>query len=840
MKISEKIGNYVYQALRRRFGGTVPMPISDGQRSSMPTFAGFVPTTKLQPVTLDFAREWFSTMEHLAVYNPDVAYALDNIVQLANTDHEITFSDEVTADQAREMKKFLRTEEKKWYHHSGGQRSLKSDLISQVVINGALSAEIIPLPDLSGVKQIARVSPKYIYFVYDLESDNFEPYQIINTNAMSSQYAQGDTFIGMKKLNNITYKYIAWRRIFEGPYPTPPFIAAIEGLLIQKDMTANLKFIIQKLGMLGFLSAEVTPPEMGVTETETEYYDRLVNYLETKVYPQLEKNLGKGMVAGFKDTHKFTLQGNNMNVTGAEGLVKIVQLMIFAGLKQDPNMLGRNYSTTETFGRVILRKMISQVRDYQQVVDAFYSEMYYLALRLAGYSPGFVDVKSKTALVSDMVAEQQAENLKIGNVIKKRNAGFIDQTTGAQELEYETPAEEGPVYNDQGQEIVPVEDLVPDATPPDGTPEDMNPETDPVTGKPNKKDKKKPVPEVTDEQSNIREIQRFEAQLKAHVPVYPYFTIECDGLTAEPTYQRLEFGDETVQHYADHYFADSYAIYVKAVRDITDRVAHTLSLKDRSLEVESVCALVYLEILRGWDNLYLHKQNTVTKNNVDKIYSHYRKDKRIFSKSATISNEAISYKDAPIPEALFDMNDFRAIEHACSVDSMYLGKFITDPDVKKKVYRLMRERYIEGSVPFGNNPGFVSDFKKQFSELMQHESWKIRRIIDTTVSSLRNDANIKYMNQARVQKFEVIEVVDENTCEYCQTLNGMEFEVPQAVSKITGKISAGPESINSVSPFATIINLATFKGMDSSAMSASGIQQPPYHPHCRGRIVAVI
>lgn len=838
MNIIDKIGNFAYQRLRRRFSTGPPMPISDGQRSSTPTFRGFVPSKTLQEVPLDFAREWFATMEHLAVYNPDVSYALDNIVQLANTDHDIVFADTVPDKLAKEMKKFLKEREKSWYHNSGGQRSLKSDLIAQVVINGCLSAEIIPQPDLSDIKQIARVSPKHISFVYNGETDGFDAYQRVNTISVSTDY------MGMKKLNPVTYKYIAWRRIFEGPYPTPPFISAIEGLLIQKDMNANLSNVIQKLGMLGFLSAEVTPPEQGVTENEAEYYDRLVNYLETKVYPQLEKNLGKGMVAGFKDTHKFTLQGNNMNVSGAEGLVKIVQLMIFAGLKQDPNMLGRNYSTTETFGRVILRKMISQVRDYQQVVDAFYGEMYYLALRMAGYSPGFVEVKSQTPLVSDMLAEAQAETLKINNTIKKRNAGIIDQTIAAQELGYEEAAEEGPVYNDQGQEIVPTEELFPedneslDPAPDDGNPE----ETDPVTGKPPKK-KKKPNPaEVTDEQSNMA-IRNWEAHFKAHVPVYPYLCTHCEAEGSEPKYTQLDFGDPTMQTYADRYFAESYSVFVKGIRVITEKVIAILSTKDKSLEVDTVSAMVYLEILRGWDQAYHAKQLKVTESNVDRIYSHYRKDRKIFTKKADISADALltlTYKDAPIPEALFDMNDFRAIEHAIRHDSMYLGKLITDPDTKKKIYKMLRERYIEGSIPFGNNPGWVADFKSQFSDLLQHESWKVRRIIDTSVSGLRNDANVKYMNQARVMKFEVIEAVDENTCEYCQTLNGMEFEVTQAVTKIIGKMNAGPENINSVSPFATTIKLDEFKSMSAQAISASGIQQPPYHPHCRGRIVAVI
>lgn len=810
MNLLDQFGNFIYNKLKEKYQTPGYIPYSSGgERSTVPTWQGFMPSRKLQEVPLDFAREWFTTMEHLAVYNQDVGYALDNIVQLANTDHEIYFSDKLDEKLAAEMKEFLKQEQKKWYNFSGGIRSLKADLLTQIVINGALSAEIIPDKTLSGIKQIVRVAPKYITFVYNKDSQTFDPYQNMTSIGVETD------FQGLKKLNTKTYKYIALRRIYEGPYPVPPFMGAVEGLIIQKDMTANLKFIMQKLGMLGFLSATVTPPEQDVGESEEVYHNRLIEYLEKKVYPQLEKNLGKGMVAGFKGSHEFQLQGNNMNVTGAEGLVKIVQLMIFAGLKQDPNMLGRNYSTTETFGRVILQKMLSQIRDYQQVVDSFFAEAYYMALRLKGYSPGYVEVVSESPLVGDRMKEEQAEKLKIDNIIKKRNEGIIDQTGAANEMGYDNPAEDGPVYGAS----VPVSS----PTPNDPPIEDKKaPEEEPVVAE---------------------EIKRVEKRLKKHVPEYQYHTVDCDGSTLANLHslEAPNFGDQTIQNFAERYFNQSFLVYKKAMARIGKRISETLSKMDSTTSLNTVSDTVYLELLKSWEQDYVNKQLAVTVNNVDKIYTHYRKDKTVFGEPGSFSKSKSKFADGfQIPEAIFGMDDFRAIEFAESFDSMFLGKFITDADTKKKVYKFIEDNYVSGDLPFGNNPGNIASFQDHFQSMLEMEGWKIRRVIDTTVNNIRNDANIMYIKQAKVEQYEVVELVDNLTCDYCKFMNGKRFSSETTVTKIQNKVNSSPENINEVSPFATSIKLDEFQNMSTEQLSSSNIQQPCYHPHCRGRVIAVI
>ena len=137
------------------------MPITTGARSSAETgIATFAPSNKLVEIPPDFAIEYLTTMENLVAFSSDVSYALDNIVSLGNTPHEIFFADSVPEKKQKEMRLHLKLVEKNWYAFSGGQRSIKGDLLTQVVINGALSSEVVPKEDLSGVKKVARVALK--------------------------------------------------------------------------------------------------------------------------------------------------------------------------------------------------------------------------------------------------------------------------------------------------------------------------------------------------------------------------------------------------------------------------------------------------------------------------------------------------------------------------------------------------------------------------------------------------------------------------------------------------------------------------------------------------------
>ena len=211
---------------------------------------------------------------------------------MGSTNFETYFDDSVPDEVAKEMKLLLKGKFKNWYTHSEGIVSLVNDLLVQLAITGALSAEKVIREDLGGVKQVVLVSPKNIKFLYNIEEDRYVPYQVVN-----KLYSNAILSSNLKELNEETYKYMALRRVNSKPYAVPPFLSALENMIIERDMLCNFRNIVKKLGVFGFLNVLITPPKRLPNETDDEFFKRSEKYL-TQIQPQIDKGLGNGYVIG--------------------------------------------------------------------------------------------------------------------------------------------------------------------------------------------------------------------------------------------------------------------------------------------------------------------------------------------------------------------------------------------------------------------------------------------------------------------------------------------------------------------------------------------------------------
>lgn len=787
--------------------GGFPIP---NTRISQPDIRSFMPGTQLQEVNPEILPEWMETLEHLAVFHEDVQYAVDNLVQLGCTNHSIEFPDKTPQSMQKEMREYISTYEGGWYNFSATGKGLKSDLLFQAAVYGAVSTEAVPAANLKSLKEVARVNPKRIRFVYDNAKQIYLPYQK-PINVFTSSLNGGIN--GMIALNPVTYKYAALRRFNDTPYAIPPFISVMNSLVIKKKMVDNMAFIMEKMGMLGFLSAKVTPPPQGTDESDEDYMNRCFAYLQDKIAPQVRKNFSTGVAVGFTGHAEFQLEGTNMNTQGAGDLMKIIQGIVFSALKQDPNMMGFNYSTTETFGRVILSKLTSQVNEYQSTVDSAMAHIYRLALRLAGYNVDFVTVKSEKAMVGDQVKEAEAEGKRIDNVVKKVSIGFINMTQGAQELGYEKAESDVPLSN--GQQPQPTE-------------------TDP--------DAKDPA-NVPEESENARLTNKLTAKLYAriggHVPAFPYGADHRCGhaVTASSFMDSTDFGDRKTNSLDRSYFNEIHKLFLATNEKARKAIRDRMEKLDQNAPVESVQRDLYVEYLKVWESNFASQLQTPVSNNINAVYDHFRKDKKVFPRTGGSSNSFAEGDE--IPAAVFDLSDVRAIEFMEQVDELYLGKIPTDADTRARINKYIVDNYLRDGMPIGKDKAALDKFANEFRDVLNLEGWKIRRIIDTSVIRMRSYGHINYLNQAQVEEYEIIEMLDQLTCEYCQHVDGFKFSVAEAHSRISKEISGGPEGLFQTSPFATSLKIADFKALDSSALSAQGIMKPPFHPHCRGRIVGL-
>lgn len=795
------------------------MPIGEpGQRSSIPDLNGsfFAGQTRTE-ITPETPREFLALLEKLARTNEDVGYALDNIVQLANTPHDIEFADDVPDEVQREVRLKISKAEPGWYQNSSGTRSLKADLLTQTVINGALSAEAVPNERLDDIKQVYRLAPKHVVQVYNRET---ELYEIFQRTGVTHGNNLEDSFNGLIKLNDFKYKYIAWRRFTDSPYGSPPFFSAIRSLLTRDNMIKNFESIMDKLGMLGFLNVTVTPPEKKSAETDKQYMDRSKQYLQTYVVPQIQKTLGQGFVAGFKGAHEFEMAGNKMNTQGAGDLLKIIDLIVFSGLKQDPNMLGRQFSVTETFGRVILTKLTSQVTDYQQIVDAFYCHLYRMYVMLQGMDPSIIkNVKSRQPLIQDQKKVADARKVEIENADSLYNQGVISQQERANMLGFDQPDQMEPrtqQSNGNGGD---------GGSDPEGR-------TDPGN-EPNDGDASEA------EESNANEIiDDMELRFKKHVPEYRYEVPEgCGGITKESFITFQEFDDEDLTKFNKDYFTESFRNYTKGMDKITKKVIARLKQLPETVTQAQAESEVYATILLNWDNAYANKQELISEKHIEKGYKFFRQSKKPFGINESDGFKKSSFADDDIPDAVFELADFRAIEYLKQSDDLFLSKFVTDEDTKRRILNFIGQNYIEGDLPFGETGDFA-EFAKSLDKFMVNEGWKMRRIIDTTVNKIRNFANVNYMGQAKIERYEIVEIVDTLTCPWCAHMDGHKFSITSAQSKISKEVDAGPGNIAETNPFATSVPLQEFQKLDTGALESAGHVIPTFHPHCRGRVVA--
>lgn len=792
--------------LKKKEDIDIELPVKGG-RSTVPDSVGLLSIlfNEFGTINPEFNVEYLKALEHLAMFNADLSLAVENVVSLGNTEFRIEFDDKVPAEMSKEMNALIRQKARKWYKNSEGLHSLVNDLLAQVSITGVVSAEIVPDNDLSGVKKVVIVSPKSIRFVRKEKDDEFKPFQVIK-----GQLDMENT-TGLKELNEVTYKYIALRRINENPYGIPPFLAALESITIERDMICNMVNVIKKLGILGFLSVLVNKPAKKTTgETDAQYRQRMLEYLQ-EVAPQVDASMAKGYVVGFKDTHEFKMDGVLTNTAGAKDIVGMNDATKFAGLKMDPLMMGRNNSTTETLARVILVKTIAQTINFQKTVGAFLRELFLMELLLAGYRVTSLEVRFEKAMIGDKLKEEQARTIQIDNAVKLRNEGIINQQQVAEELGYEKPDQEEP----------PVKGPVLD--PKTGHPAfPAFPAPDPLGGNGTSPDKA----------SNIKDsINSYEVEFRIDAPEYEYnsaIACSCD----EPhkhRFTQVQLAKDDLKRYELAYRTDTGDKYRAAIAKITGKIAKELTHLGEGASLEQVTDKIFYHLYKGWKTDFTEPQKKVIKKHIREAYVYFRRNKAPFGGKATV------------PDATFGVVDTRTMEYFASSDELYLGKFITDRDTRKALTEFIKEEYIAKNVPLGSTEG-MDAFKAKFGDLLMGEEWKLDRIISTTVNKLRNYASVAYMSQAEVETFEIVGINDRLQCGYCSAMQGKQFSVTTALEKVESVTKSQPEIVKYDSPFITGLfkTPADMAGLSAAELQAKGIDTPPYHPGCRDIIVAVL
>lgn len=370
------------------------------------------------PLEATFGIDWLPVLQRYAVFNADTSLAVDNIVHLANTQYQVNFK-VASVSKQKKLKASLDDFAKRIRIHN-----LINSLIRQMAINGALSAELVLQKDLRAVEQVALVNPYTIRFFS--KKGKYLPYQ--------------KTALSYQALHLSTYHYEALSNDNDSPYGIPPMLSALEGIGIERSLLKSFQKIADKFGLFGFLEVLLTAPPKKAGESEEAYWQRCEQLIE-RARPQVEKNISSGYALGFKDSHQFKLTGGDTDAKNAKEMMMMADIIKMAGLKQDPNLLGRQQSRAETFGRVLLTIFTAKITSYQEIVASFLEKMFEMHLLLNGTTER-LEVKFDKPILIDEKLSREAESLQIDNLIKLYEKGIISLPQLAQALGYEAAINE--------------------------------------------------------------------------------------------------------------------------------------------------------------------------------------------------------------------------------------------------------------------------------------------------------------------------------------------------------------------------------------------------------------
>jgi hypothetical protein len=390
---------------------------------------------------------------HGSVFFTGNSQAVENVKMLANSGHEL-FVDGPPR-MAKATKDLLENKAQTIQSRHGGIDGLIEKLLDQAATFGAMAGEVIMNDEMTDVVDFVDVNPKTIRFFWEetagpdterFPPGRWAPYQKMNAAELEKAKARGQKIrSGCAKLNEVTFQYYAFDAAPGSPYGTPPFLAALSNIAIQRDMVINMAQIVKKLGLLGIIDMVVKSLPMKPGETQAAYESRAGAYLDEYV-TVVEDMVKDGGIVHFDDVEAKSYQLTG-NAAGATAIFKQNEELIFSGLKSMPSVQGRSYSTTETYAGVAYEIILRNAVRYQRAAKRLIEHIYWMSASLAGLQPDRIRVTFNNNRALFRLQEAQAEKLEIMNAVLLWVIGVLDQDGVAQRVGYDvpkTPLEEVP------------------------------------------------------------------------------------------------------------------------------------------------------------------------------------------------------------------------------------------------------------------------------------------------------------------------------------------------------------------------------------------------------------
>jgi hypothetical protein len=398
-------------------------------------FEGIQRSLKVLPADYEF--QVVEIIRKLVKINPDVQQAYNDTVKLANTGHKIIFDQSVSPDQIDEMRAFLLESAKNWHVGAGGINGIINKMLRQTLVAGAIANEWVPNLKLDNLQEVRFLHPERIRFVVDKNYTGYQPYQTIKHKDIRKI-----TENELKKLNTNQFRYVALNGDTDVPYGTPPYLSVLDAVHTQRHMIDNIKFIVECLGVLGYIDARIAKPTQSPGESEEAYRARLIQFLG-QFKDRVRQGLRDGINVGFEGEHSYDFKATAKTAQGVTELFEQNELLISSSLNYDAAFMGRP-GASESLITILFTKMLAQLTNIQELVAGNLEYGYKLALTLGGYKFKNLKVAFNRSTITDDLKYQQADEIKIRNLVVKYQYGLISLEQMADELGYIKPDQKEP------------------------------------------------------------------------------------------------------------------------------------------------------------------------------------------------------------------------------------------------------------------------------------------------------------------------------------------------------------------------------------------------------------
>lgn len=358
--------------------------------------------------------DYLPLIKKMAISVPDMSQTLKKAVNLGNTGHRVSFEG-LSERQIKEARDEIDLFAANAFSPGGGTDSLVNALFDQGLIGGALSVESVPTKNLDGIGSIVLVPVETIRFKF--EDERYIPYQA--------------GWLEDHRLNDFQYAYIPLRRIEDSPYGIPPLISAVDSIFTQIEGVEGIKGHWKKFSLLGFIHAKkTTPSNPGKSQGEYDTWlkERLKEF--AKAFAGSFKN---GAAVSYDDT-SINYQSVHSESRGAKDIFELVEQQVASGMDIDPALLGRTYSTTETYAGVVYHAYLSQLNNIRRMIKRVLEKIYWLHLILKGYPVKRVIVTFNPDKALDPAKEEMALKTRAERLRIELELGIIDDDTFAREM----------------------------------------------------------------------------------------------------------------------------------------------------------------------------------------------------------------------------------------------------------------------------------------------------------------------------------------------------------------------------------------------------------------------